>query len=175
MKYSKLPLGESDFQKIIEENQLYVDKTQEVYKLINRSKPNFLSRPRRFGKSLLVSILEHIFLGNKELFKGLWIYDKIDWKPRPVLKLSLVGLDYRTTSLEEAFCRYFDTIAQKHELQLNKHTAKEKFAELIDLLSVNGKVAVLIDEYDKPIIDFIDNIKKATDNRDTLKSVYGVI
>lgn len=175
MKYSKLPLGESDFQNIIEGNQLYVDKTEEVYKLINRSKPNFLSRPRRFGKSLLVSILEHIFLGHKELFKGLWIYDKIDWKPRPVLKLSLVELDYQTTSLEEAFCRYFDEIAKKHGLQLEKISAKEKFAELINLLAVNGDVAILIDEYDKPIIDFIDDIKKATDNRDTLKSVYGVM
>lgn len=175
MKFKTLPLGDADFEDIIKKNKLYVDKTEEVYKLINRSKPNFLSRPRRFGKSLLVSILEHIFLGNKELFKGLWIYDKIEWTSRPVIKLSLVELDYQTTSLEKALSRYFDDLAKKHQVELEKTTAKEKFAELITLVSVNGKVAVLIDEYDKPIIDFIDDIKKATDNRDTLKSVYGIL
>ncbi|MGB0930241.1 MAG: AAA family ATPase [Chitinophagales bacterium] len=171
----KLPIGDFDFQYMMENNRLYVDKTQQIYNIISRSKPNFLSRPRRFGKSLLVSTMEQIFLGNKELFKGLWIYDKIDWKPQPVIKLSLVEVSYKNNSLEEGLCRYFDRLAEDHELQLKGGDAKEKFGELIKLLSVNGRVAILIDEYDKPIIDYIDQEKQAEENRDTLRNVYGVL
>ena len=74
----KLPLGIQTFRKIIEEDFLYIDKTKDIFHLINRGQLFFLSRPRRFGKSLLVSILKEIFSGNKELFKGLYIYDKIE-------------------------------------------------------------------------------------------------
>ncbi|MBI4649659.1 MAG: AAA family ATPase [Bacteroidia bacterium] len=74
----KLPIGKQRFADLINENYLYIDKTEYIYKLISRGSVYFLSRPRRFGKSLTVSSLEEIFKGNKELFKGLYIYDKLD-------------------------------------------------------------------------------------------------
>ena len=76
----KLPVGIQTFKDIIEEDLLYVDKTEIIYKLINSGRYFFISRPRRFGKSLLISALSEIFKGNKELFKNLYIYDKHDWK-----------------------------------------------------------------------------------------------
>ncbi|HPP88779.1 MAG TPA: AAA family ATPase, partial [bacterium] len=83
----KLPIGIKDFANIIEDNYLYIDKTEYIYKLINEGKYYFLSRPRRFGKSLMVSTLENIFSGNKELFQGLYIYDKWHFKKYPIIKI----------------------------------------------------------------------------------------
>lgn len=77
----KLPIGKQDLKTLIEGDYVYVDKTPLIYRLITRGQVYFLSRPRRFGKSLTISTLKEIFLGNKELFKGLYIYDKIDWEP----------------------------------------------------------------------------------------------
>ncbi len=175
MTLKALPIGESDFPGIVKKNALYVDKTQQIYRIITGSKPNFLSRPRRFGKSLLVSTMEQIFLGNKELFKGLWIYDKIDWQPRPVIRLSMTEIDYKNQDLEKSLCRYLDDLGKKNQVSLQKDTSKEKFAELIKTLSTERNVAILIDEYDKPIIDFIEDFKKAETNRDTLRNFYGAL
>ena len=97
-----LPLGIYTFKEIIEEDYLYVDKTKEIYKLLEvKSKYFFLSRPRRFGKSLLVSTLEQIFLGNKEIFKGLWIYDKIEFKKYPVIRFDFSKMNSSTSELLE--------------------------------------------------------------------------
>ena len=82
----KLPIGRQVFSEIIQGNYLYVDKTKDIYRLFDRGeKYYFLSRPRRFGKTLLITTLKEIFSGNKELFKGLWIYDKIQWDTHPVI------------------------------------------------------------------------------------------
>ena len=81
----KLPIGKQTLVKLIEEDCVYVDKTELIYQLISEGSYYFLSRPRRFGKSLLVDTLKQIFLGNKELFKGLWIENQIDWQPYPVI------------------------------------------------------------------------------------------
>ncbi len=170
-----LPIGESDFTKIRERNYLYVDKTEHIFRVISGSTPNFLSRPRRFGKSLLVSTMEQLFLGNKELFKGLWIYDKIDWQPRPVIRLSMTEIDYKNQDLEIALSQYLDRIAEGNNIGLQRKTSKEKLAELIKALATEQRVAVLIDEYDKPIIDFIEDFKQATINRDILRNFYGAL
>ncbi len=175
MKTKVLPIGESDFVKIRKRNYLYIDKTQHIHRIMGGSTPNFLSRPRRFGKSLLVSTMEQIFFGNKELFKDLWIYDKIDWQTRPVIRLSMTEIDYKNQDLETALSRYLDKLAAKHEVALKNKTSKEKFSELIELLSTEQNVAILIDEYDKPIIDFIEDFKKAEANRDTLRNFYGAL
>ena len=90
----KLPIGRQEFSEIVNDGCVYVDKTESIYNLLSQ-KYYFLSRPRRFGKSLLVNTLKEIFRGNKELFKGLWIYDKIDWEPHPVIKISFANLDYK--------------------------------------------------------------------------------
>ncbi|MCX8085079.1 MAG: AAA family ATPase, partial [Calditerrivibrio sp.] len=91
----KLPIGISTFRTIIEENYVYVDKTKEAYELIENGQYYFLSRPRRFGKSLFLDTLRSIFEGKKELFEGLYIYDKWDWsKKYPVIRISFNTGDY---------------------------------------------------------------------------------
>jgi len=89
----KLPIGIQTFREIIEKDYLYIDKTKEAYELIDSYKYAFLSRPRRFGKSLFLNTLKEIFEGNKKLFEGLYIYDKWDWEDKyPVIKISFSGL-----------------------------------------------------------------------------------
>ena len=91
-----LPLDTSDFKGIREEGKVYVDKTPWIYKMVSQGKCYFLSRPRRFGKSLTVSTLWELFSGNKELFKGLWIYDKWDFKPHPVIVFDFSSIPKQT-------------------------------------------------------------------------------
>ncbi len=170
-----LPIGDSDFTKIREKNYLYIDKTQQIHGIMSGNTFNLFFRPRRFGKTLLVSTMEQIFLGNKELFKGLWIYDKIDWQPRPVIRLSMTEIDYKNQDLEEVLSHYLDNLAKKKNVTLEEKTSKGKFMELIKVLAVEKRVAILIDEYDKPIIDFIEDFKKAEANRGTLRNFYGAL
>ncbi|WP_448520638.1 AAA family ATPase, partial [Rhodoflexus sp.] len=96
----KYPIGIQDFRKLREEGYVYIDKTQHIHRLITQGSYYFLSRPRRFGKSLLLSTMKEIFLGNQELFKGLWIEDQIDWqRTSPVIHLSFAQLTYQTDNL----------------------------------------------------------------------------
>ena len=93
MELKRLPIGIQSFRKLREGNYLYVDKTEYIHKLITENDYIFLSRPRRFGKSLLISTIGEIFRGNRELFKGLWIYDSdYDWVEYPVIKLDMSGI-----------------------------------------------------------------------------------
>ncbi len=87
-------MGTQDFRKLREGNYLYVDKTKIIYDLVSSGTYYFLSRPRRFGKSLLVTTLKELFLGNRELFEGLWIEDKWGWEPSPVIHISFNDLGY---------------------------------------------------------------------------------
>jgi len=172
----KLPLGQQDFAKIIEEqNTLYVDKTQHIHKLITSGSYYFLSRPRRFGKSLLISTLQEIFEGNKELFKNLWIYDKIEWKKHKVIKISFNTVNYKSFGLEKAIEIQLTKIADSYKLELQMQSPASKFQELIEKLAENERVVVLIDEYDKPIIDYIDDLPQAEKNREILKNFYSII
>lgn len=173
-----LPLGIQSFATIIKDNYLYIDKTEYIHRLLAEGgKYFFLSRPRRFGKSLLISTLAEIFSGNKELFKGLWIYDKIQWEKYPIIQIDFSVLNYKTPErLEETLGRLMDDLAQSHGVSLDpKRYYNEKFYELIKKISSNGKVIILIDEYDKPIIDRIEDIELAKQNRDILRDFYGVI
>ena len=93
----KLPVGIQNFREIVEDNHVYVDKTMFIHQLINNGKSYFLSRPRRFGKSLLLDTIAEVFRGNKELFKGLWIYDSdYDFKSYPVVKLDMSSINAKT-------------------------------------------------------------------------------
>jgi hypothetical protein len=172
-----LPLGIQTFRKIIEENRLYVDKTKDIYSLLTQGgQYYFLSRPRRFGKSLLVSTLKEIFLGNKKLFKGLWIEDKIEWIKHPVIHIDFSEVEYETVELmKESLVQTLDRIAAGNGIQLTTVSYKTRFGELIRKLSANDKVVILIDEYDKPIIDFVENREIALQNRDILKSFYSTL
>jgi hypothetical protein len=170
----KLPFGIQEFSKLIEGDFIYVDKTRHIYELLQHHY-YFLSRPRRFGKSLLLNTIKEIFLGNKELFKGLWIYDKIDWQPHPVIKISFSNLEYNAIGLEAAIDKEMNRIAQKHNIVFDSNDKYSKFRALIKTLGQKSQLVILIDEYDKPIIDYLTNIEKAQENREILKNFYAII
>lgn len=175
VKRKLLPLSVSTFPKLINNNHIYVDKTRYIYNLLVQGGAFFLSRPRRFGKSLLVSILKEIFQGNKELFKGYWIYDQIDWEKSPVLHLDFQGIDYKSLGLDKALTNVLNGIAGEHGLQCRGDSIAERFGDLIRKLAGNKPIVILIDEYDKPITDYIENLEKAEENREKLKNFYSVL
>ncbi len=175
-----LPLSIQTFSDLITQAYLYVDKTKEIYSLFAQGgKYYFLSRPRRFGKSLLISTLAEIFSGNKELFKGLWIYDKIEWIQYPVIHLDLSKISFKTPEiLEKALDTQVEKLAADFNIQLEHGLFfKEKFGQLLEKMSREQKVVILIDEYDKPIIEFIETGEKeiALANRKVLKNFYSVL
>ncbi|MBI4646109.1 MAG: ATP-binding protein [Bacteroidia bacterium] len=170
-----LPIGKQDFAKLISEDYLYVDKTEHLHRLISAGSVYFLSRPRRFGKSLTLSTLKEIFSGNKELFKGLWIYDKIKWEKYPIIHLDFSKMGVKELGVETAILYALDEIANESGIVLNHKTPGKKFEELLKKFSGNMQVVILIDEYDKPIIDYIENIPKAEENREILKNFYSVL
>ncbi len=171
----ELPIGIQDFRKLIEGNFIYVDKTEYYHRLITKGSYYFLSRPRRFGKSLLISTLKEIFEGNRELFEGLWIHDKIDWTPRPVIHLDFTQISKRAATFEEGLRLALIGIAKSHGVELTESANPGRFLELIQALSKERKVAILIDEYDKPLIDNIDELDVVNQNRKTLKDMYSVL
>ncbi len=175
----KLPIGIQTFSKIIDENCYYVDKTLTAFKLIQGGGYYFLSRPRRFGKSLFLDTLAEIFLGSKELFKGLYIYDKYDFKPHPVIRISFGSGDY--SSNEEQIYRKLKWILKNKQEDLKVDCGDLSNDECFALLikesyeKYNQKVVILIDEYDKPILDNITTPEMAKKARDILKNFYSVI
>jgi len=174
----KLPIGIQTFSKLIKNDCLYVDKTQHIAELIQAGDYLFLSRPRRFGKSLLVSTLSEIFAGNKELFQGLYIYDHIEWQPHPVIVIDFNGISFNDEQVFKAsLSSFLDNVADEHEIVRSKTFVKDKFAELIKKIAkkTHQKVVILIDEYDKPIVNYIDDIKKAAKNREIIRDFLGVL
>lgn len=174
----KLPIGLQDFPALIEGGYLYVDKTEQMHRLLLAGKYLFLSRPRRFGKSLLISTLHEVFRGNQTPFKGLWIEDKIAWEPYPVIRVDFNQMDYRKQPLEVALSRQMDDIAGQYNLDVPKEwTSKDKFSHLLETLgSGPKKVVVLIDEYDKAITDFLgEEEERIGENVRTLKNFYATL
>jgi len=172
-----LPIGIQTFKDIIEGGFYYVDKTHFIPKLT--SKYYFLSRPRRFGKSLFLDTLKEAFSGNKELFKGLYLYDNWDWEKRyPIIKISFASGNMRTSDiLLDLMTSQVNRISEKEKINLKEKRPSQMFLELIEKLyeKYNQKVVVLIDEYDKPILDAIENIEVAKENREILKDFYSVL
>lgn len=167
------------FRDIIENGFLYVDKTRYLYEMVQYGKGiYFLSRPRRFGKSLMLSTLEEIFLGNRELFKGLWI-DSSDysWQAYPIIRLDFSRHAVNSAAALERILDYFiEEIAQRYEITLHGFDYQTRFDNLIQQLArIGGKVVILIDEYDKPLIDNLDNLPVAIALRATLKNFYAII
>ena len=173
----KLPIGIQTFSEIIKEEYLYVDKTRHIAELIQSGKYLFLSRPRRFGKSLLVSTLYEIFTGNKALFQGLYIYDKIEWHTYSVIHIDFAAIDFSTEiDLREGLIQLMDGINDDYQLDVEKRGFKAYFKNIIvALYKKYGKVVVLVDEYDKPIVEYIDDIKMAAKNREILRNFFGVL
>jgi hypothetical protein len=176
----KLSVGISDFKELIQGNYIYVDKTEYIYKLINSGKYYFLSRPRRFGKSLLISTVEYLFDGEKELFKGLYIQDKFNWEEvYPVIRIDfskdiLKKEDYKKRVIQELEKNYINNGIEMLEKGEDEISLFEKL--IITIYKSYGKqVVVLIDEYDKPILDLIEDIKQAEEVRKQLKAFYSVL
>ena len=173
----KLPIGIQTFLEIVEEDYLYIDKTKLIYRLITSGKVYFLSRPRRFGKSLLLSTLEAIFKGKKELFKGLWIYNQpFEWKEYPIIRIDFSKTPSTTViELQKNIIRQLDVNAEKYQVKLKEKVYYARFEELIMKLAKINKVVVLIDEYDKPILDHITDVETGKEIQETLKGFYTVI
>ena len=165
------------FNDLIQGNFLYVDKTEFIWQLIRPAKAMyFLSRPRRFGKSLTLSTLKAVFEGKKELFKGLAIYDKpYDWKPYPIIHLDMNGFDFSSTdALKISLNRLMRETAEFHHLQLTETRPDQMFREIITKLSKEQQVVVLLDEYDKPILNNITSPECKQILAD-MKAFYSVI
>ena len=174
----KLGLGIPELADFKEHNLIYVDKTKHIFKLIDDGKYYFLSRPRRFGKSLLVDTIKELFSANKPLFEECWIYDKWNWEKKySVIKISFTKINYRKHGLEDALSLYLLKLAKEHGIQLESSSYGDQFLELIETLGRETPVVVLIDEYDKPIIDYLEepDFKQALKNREILKTFYAGI
>lgn len=172
----KYPIGLQDFGEIRNGGYLYIDKTQLIHKLIDSGKYYFLSRPRRFGKSLLLSTIKEIFSGNKHLFEGLWIHDQWNWQQiHPVIHLRFSQIAYKELGLTAAISRELDFLAKEFRIELVEDSLALKFRELIRNVAKNGRVVILIDEYDKPITDYLEDLEKVEENRSVFKSFYSVL
>lgn len=176
----QIALDRSTFKDIVEKQCIYVDKTEFIYNLFNGvNRFYFLSRPRRFGKTLLISTLKELFTGNKELFKDTWIYNSDwDWQKYPIIHLDFSLIDNGfAKNLEDDLVKHLQLIANKYQLDTKLgQTPKSALFDLITQLSdkTNQKVVLLVDEYDKHILDAITNKDKnlKEDIRESLRKFY---
>ncbi|WP_315822691.1 AAA family ATPase [Paraflavitalea speifideaquila] len=157
----KYPIGLQSFREIREGGFVYVDKTEKIHRMVNYGKYYFLSRPRRFGKSLLLDTISELFSGSETLFKGLWIHDKWDWDNKtPVIRISFSNIGTGTIGLQSAIEGALHENALRLQVKLTGTAYDQLFKELITKAAPKGKVAILIDEYDKPLIDYLDDIPR---------------
>jgi Predicted AAA-ATPase/PD-(D/E)XK nuclease superfamily len=173
-----LPLGIQTFRTIINEGYLYVDKTEYIYNIISRGQYFFLSRPRRFGKSLLVSTLKELFSGNKHLFENLWIAQSdYKWISYPVIHLDFSRIAHRAPQEFEAkLIHHIRRIASEYNIDLPLSSSPERALDnLIVILAKKNPVVIIIDEYDKPILDHLHDREAARAQQSILISFYGVI
>jgi len=175
----KLPIGIQNLRKIIEGDYVYIDKTQYVYKLTNDASYYFLSRPRRFGKSLLLDTIAEAFSGDKELFKGLFIYDSdYSFEKHPVIRLDMSNVANDTPEkLESALCSALRVRIDAEQFCISSELPSDLFKSLIEALykKYGKSVVVLIDEYDKPMLDQMHDIKLMEANRDVIRGFYGIL
>ncbi len=173
------PIGIQNFEKIRRDGYFYVDKTALVYQLAKSGSYYFLSRPRRFGKSLLLSTLEAYFEGKKELFSGLAIEElEKDWERYPVLHLDLNARQYENIgSLLEELNKYLEIWEQLYDSPFGDRKPEERFYQVIRRAyeKTGQRVVILIDEYDKPLLQAIGNPELQEAYRSLLKAFYGVM
>ncbi|MDE0101914.1 MAG: AAA family ATPase [Bryobacterales bacterium] len=175
-----LPIGIQDFSTIRGDNFYYVDKTPLIHRLVSEGRYYFLSRPRRFGKSLLVDTLRQLFAGKRRLFRGLVIHDHWDWTvTRPVVRLSFDGKYNEPGNLDSDVASQLEGIEEDAEIEPSPSakTGPERFRSMLQRFHrITGRqVVVLVDEYDKPILDVLDNPELAKANRDYLRGLYGIV
>ena len=184
----KYPIGIQDFEQIIQDGYVYVDKTDLIHKLANEGHVYFLSRPRRFGKSLLVSTLKYYFQGRKDLFKGLSIDSlETEWKEYPVFHFSFGTSNYtKSDSLDDVIEKYLSKFEEEYHISAKRKDYGLRLQEVLHAAhkKTGLRAVVLIDEYDKPLLDVLDtNYKGVQDgqelpleeiNRNILKGFYSV-
>ena len=175
----KYPIGIQNFEKIRREGYAYVDKTALMYKMVSEGSYYFLSRPRRFGKSLMVSTLEAFFSGKQELFDGLYA-GTVDWewKEYPILHLDLNVKKYETKEdLDKILNRHLEQWEQRYDSPYGDRDLEERFLHVVELAhqKTNVPVVILVDEYDKPLLQAIGNEALQTEYRNTLKAFYSVL
>jgi hypothetical protein len=174
-----MPIGIQTFEDVITNDYVYVDKTAYVYKLATEGKVYFLGRPRRFGKSLFLSTLEAYFGGNRELFEGLALAElEQDWIAYPVLHIDLTGMNYlKSGDLDDALDAVLEPYEKEWGVTSKQKAASLRFDALIRQVAKKSekKVVVLIDEYDKPLLESIDNEGLNNQYRNSLRAFYGVL
>ena len=179
MTRRRLPIGIQTFREIREANCYYVDKTAYIRRLTDEGKHYFLSRPRRFGKSLFLDTLKELFEGNESLFEGLDIHNGWDWSVRyPVVRLDFGSGNYgERGDLHKETMAQLDAIEEEAGVAPRHDTAAARFRHLIQALHRRDgqRVAVLVDEYDKPILDALEAPEVARANRDYLRGLYSAI
>ena len=175
----KYPIGIQDFEKLRKGNYLYVDKTDLIYRMVKEGSYYFLSRPRRFGKSLLISTLEVYFRGRKEFFEGLRIMElEKEWAEYPVLHLDLNTEKYATgVDLENKLDLFLKQCEAKYGKNPDEYSLATRFEGVIRRASekTGRNAVILVDEYDKPLLQAIDNEALQDDYRNTLKAFYGAL
>jgi len=179
MTLPKLPTGQYYFPNLINQGYTYVDKTHILYNLIQEEPGCFLARPRRFGKSLLISTLEALFQGKKELFKGLWIESSdYDWKTHPIIHLDLSGGSSGSPEkLEQALKNTLITIAKGYDINdIGRELLSSTLESLlIEMFKRFGPIVILIDEYDYPLVHNADDLELAEKNRKFLQEFFANI
>ncbi|MCX5925692.1 MAG: AAA family ATPase [Candidatus Dependentiae bacterium] len=177
----QLGLNCSIFENFIKKNRIYVDKTRIIYDLITaRDKEHFyfISRPRRFGKSLFISTLKEIFAGRKELFAEYWIGgSSYDWPQHPVIHLDFGGIAHRTAEqFESTLCLELQRVAKIYGINTSAIVEPGGLLkEIVDQLALKNKVVLLVDEYDKPLVDHINNPAIIEENRIILNNFYTTV
>ncbi|MBQ0129397.1 MAG: AAA family ATPase, partial [bacterium] len=176
---NKLPIGIQSFEKLRNEGFLYIDKTTHIYNMVTSGCYYFLSRPRRFGKSLLLNTLESYFLGKRELFEGLAIADlEHDWTEYPILHLDLNTEKYDTpSSLTD---KLSSTLSRWESIYNNDEHEKSLATRFEGIIrrayeKTGRQVVILVDEYDKPLLQAIGNKELQDAYRATLKGFYGAL
>ena len=176
----RLPIGMQTFRKLREQDCYYVDKTAYIERLLDEGTHYFLSRPRRFGKSLFLDTLKEFFEGNEELFAGLYIHQRHDWSERhPVVRLSFGGGNFKEPeTLHEDVAFQLEDLEDAAGIAPREAGAPPRLRRLLRALhrQTGQRVVVLVDEYDKPILDaLVEKPEVARANRDYLRGLYGVI
>lgn len=174
-----LPTDISTFSTMQTAGYVYVDKTEYIYNLVKEgsSRYYFLSRPRRFGKTLLISTLSDLFLGKKELFEDLWIAkSNYNWTEYPIIHLDFSVIGHRNVAqLEKSLLFHLNRIAQSYGILLQKTLVEDAFYTLVVELAKRNPVVILVDDYDKPMLDHLSNMPEAVAQRDFLKSFFDII
>ena len=178
-KLPDLPIGIQHFHVLKGENYLYIDKTEAVHQLADKGGAFFLSRPRRFGKSLFLHTLSDLALGKREFFNDTWIEGKWDWTRKyPVLHFKFASMSFQGMGLEGAILFVLKAMCEKHEITPKTEEIKALFEQIIrEVFAKNGKIFLLIDEYDKPIISYLETYKipQAIENQVIMRNFYSCL